>query len=466
MKYFLCTICFISFIGTNAQYVFRTEIDTNNAAYQISNVIQNADTSYILAGIIIGAFTQDFDCSVVKLSPQGKVLWSKHYPMPFDEFNAQIVHAHDSGYILSATTYSYPEPDNDGVKDIIVLKLDTDGNEEWRKVLPAYDHYYTIKSPDSTYVIIGNYKDSINDMSIIVYKIDIYGNIVWTNKMGTNGWDTPFHSKIYCDEQANIYFGFLTDSGAINYLHGFFCKISANGNLIYKKFFPEHPIERHLVGPIHIFALKGKHYYNRNNGIYEINLLTGDENLVNQLDAIAEIHVLGDNISMITTQLGSTHKLELVRLNEKFSPYWSQTLTETKFFPKDAYSCSDNGNLFVFGVEEITGNHKTIIIKTDCNGNYDEWKICALHTEENIVEQGVIRVYPNPVRSEIFIIVSQPGEYLLRLIDVNGRELLTQNRKIESNSSISATHLPQGVYFLSIYNKNTGDMHTEKIIKY
>ena len=79
--------------------------------------------------------TTDLDLWLLKLTPQGNILWSKIYGDLEDEVATKINNTTDGGFIVSGYSRSNNcSPDsNSGFHDYWLLKLDNNGNQQWCK---------------------------------------------------------------------------------------------------------------------------------------------------------------------------------------------------------------------------------------------------------------------------------------------------------------------------------------------
>lgn len=82
----------------------------------------------------------------------------------------------------------------------------------------------------------------------------------------------------------------------------------------------------------------------------------------------------------------------------------------------------------------------------------------SLSTSENLIE--FVRVYPNPTQNYITIQLTNEivGETKIDLFDIQGRKIISKNT-IQNTEELNLSGLTDGIYFLSIQNKN------HKIIK-
>jgi len=75
----------------------------------------------------------------------------------------------------------------------------------------------------------------------------------------------------------------------------------------------------------------------------------------------------------------------------------------------------------------------------------------------------LLKLYPNPT-SDYFKIESDFNSFLVSISSIDGRiqkELLFQNHYEE----IDITQLPNGLYFIKIYNLNNDDFCVQQIMK-
>ena len=67
----------------------------------------------------------------------GYSLWARVYGGPGDDFNYEFKRTSDGGYIIVGQTFSFGAGDG----DLLVMKLDSQGNIQWQKTYegPGYD---------------------------------------------------------------------------------------------------------------------------------------------------------------------------------------------------------------------------------------------------------------------------------------------------------------------------------------
>ncbi|WDC84978.1 hypothetical protein PL321_05365 [Caloramator sp. mosi_1] len=150
----------------------------------------------------------DFDALLLKYNESGNLEWIKKFGgEAFDTFNSVNV-CKDGGFIVSGFTKSkYGDIGNGNVKDEdgLVVKFDSRGNIEWKTTFGgSRSERFTNAIPISNgYLVIGYSNSEDGDLSGlnkgeydgIVIKLDREGNIEWKSSFGGSRWD-KFYSAI------------------------------------------------------------------------------------------------------------------------------------------------------------------------------------------------------------------------------------------------------------------------------
>lgn len=119
------------------------------------------------------------DIYLIKIDDSGNQLWAKPYGTAGDDIGRSAVETTD-GYLIIGTATN---PDNNS-KDIYLLKVDFNGNEQWSKFIgdALFDEGYDIAAlSDGNFGIIGNI-DTGED--VLLSKIDADGEEIWSTSFG------------------------------------------------------------------------------------------------------------------------------------------------------------------------------------------------------------------------------------------------------------------------------------------
>ena len=147
-------------------------------------------------GLIIGATTNSFgggnsDFYLIKTDADGNETWANAYHPTgehghgFDWGNSMCVAPNGSFYI---TGYS----DCDDLMNAYVIKIDPEGQEVWARTVGEefYDYGNAVCAGDDGSVLVcGTTKALFNNNDLLVAKLDTDGNIVWEKKAGGDGTD-------------------------------------------------------------------------------------------------------------------------------------------------------------------------------------------------------------------------------------------------------------------------------------
>lgn len=142
-----------------------------------------SDSCFYLAG------ADTSDLSLMKINPDGVLLWSKTYGGSEQQFAEDCSATFEGGLILTGwTSYS-------GDVDLWLLKLDSDGELEWSKVFgdSVEDRGFSvIQTSDGGYAALGSQLDSNCVPDVFLMKTDSSGNLEWESSFGGNDSDIGF----------------------------------------------------------------------------------------------------------------------------------------------------------------------------------------------------------------------------------------------------------------------------------
>jgi uncharacterized delta-60 repeat protein len=194
---------------------------------------QTADGGYIVAGQTDSFGAGDADIWVLKLTSNGTITWQRTYGGPAWDTATFIQQTHDGGYIVAGDTNSY----GTGGRDIWVLKLSSSGSIIWQKTYGGGNWEGTasiFQTSDSGYIVAG-YTGSfgIGWDDILIIKLDYNGNIMWQKTYGGANYDHA-DSVQQTDDGGYIVAGQTQSFGAGN-TDIWILKLSNTGNIIWQK---------------------------------------------------------------------------------------------------------------------------------------------------------------------------------------------------------------------------------------
>jgi hypothetical protein len=137
------------------------------------------------------------DAWIVKLDPNGNIIWQNTIRATDDEYLACMDTTLDNGVIMAITTKSGIGLEKTvplyGVYDCWLVKLDSSGNVQWQNVivLPGYDLVLIekiVQLSDGGYVALGRQGiDGTGISSPVLLRLDSLGNLIWNQPFFSSG---------------------------------------------------------------------------------------------------------------------------------------------------------------------------------------------------------------------------------------------------------------------------------------
>jgi hypothetical protein len=147
------------------------------------------DEGFILLGETTSYDKGGGDAWLVKLDSDGNEQWNKSYGGNRADYGFDIIQNNDGGYTIAGGTKTYSIGDH----DTWLVKTDYLGNEIWNKSFGGEmrdQGYALLKSSDDGFVICGgsgSFTPGPNDYWVI--KTDDKGNEIWNKTYGNEGYD-------------------------------------------------------------------------------------------------------------------------------------------------------------------------------------------------------------------------------------------------------------------------------------
>ncbi len=152
-----------------------------------TSIQHTLDGNYVIGGASTSFTTGANDFYLVKVDPQGAVLWSKSYGTTADELSYYMNICSDGGFVLSGLTGNFPN------RNVYVVRTDSDGNLQWStSVGGAGDDFgwYVLEANDGGYIITGATDVfSSGDYDGYLVKLNSAGALQWTKVYTGTGAD-------------------------------------------------------------------------------------------------------------------------------------------------------------------------------------------------------------------------------------------------------------------------------------
>ena len=96
------------------------------------------------------------------------------------------------------------------------------------------------------------------------------------------------------------------------------------------------------------------------------------------------------------------------------------------------------------------------------NGYYPAMDIQALSIDD-VALNIEIKVYPNPTSQSLYVSHPDMSSFGITIVDLNGKQLYSGT--INKEEPLDVSNYTQGMYLVSVENKETNKKNTYKIIK-
>lgn len=414
------SLCFMR-VDINGDTLWIKEYGLTSNFYYLStgSLHPTSDGNYICAGSVTDTLGNS-DALLIKLTVNGDTLWTKRFGGPFYDAGRDCQQTIDGGLILIAENDSL----NDGLDDFILIKMDSSGNQQWKRRYNAGNYEVPIcgfQTQDKGYIISGGRDLSSTNTSNWIVKTDSLGIMQWNKTYGSGGndgmcWITQLNDGTYITTGAKAIAG-LDRQACIRKLHsnGTLNWEKLDGGISYDAFYC------HVVELSNSYVFFGD-FYNPSNKS-EAGLLKTD--------------TAGNQIWKRT--------------------YFFNSAVNNYTF--DMKKTSDNG--FIISGQTVDVSGDAWLVKIDSNGC--EIVNCNVGINELSVSDFKLQIYPIPASSEINILIEggNLNDYLISIINILGEE-----QKAEINkSTISISDLASGVYFISAQSKKGQKNLFQKFIK-
>lgn len=200
------------------------------------SLIETNNGNFVLAGTENGFYnptqtdfvTHDADALLIKTNNAGEQIWYKTFGGNSHDWVKDIIEAPDGGYLVCGSTQSFGA----GSFDVLLMKIDEDGNELWKKTFggPEFEYGEKICLSDDGNLYLTATSASFSDNkkpNHLIIKTDLSGNEIWSKVLGTD--DSDYSSGIVATPDSGLVFTGWTKNGEHGKTDIIFYKLSKNG---------------------------------------------------------------------------------------------------------------------------------------------------------------------------------------------------------------------------------------------
>ncbi len=161
---------------------------TGGSTNKLFSGIATSD-GFVVFGLIPSNSNGTSAAWVVKLDLSGNIIWNKTFSVSVDSALRAGVLAQDGDYVIAG----YAATQGDSNYAFYLLKVDPNGNLVWNKTYGGTESekaYSIAKAPDG-YVLVGDVESPTSSTDAWVLKVDTNGNALWNRTVGGKDADSP-----------------------------------------------------------------------------------------------------------------------------------------------------------------------------------------------------------------------------------------------------------------------------------
>lgn len=256
-----CNSAFVIKLNKNGNILWTKQFGATDLVATGNDIAIDSFSNVYLLGVVQGEgilYGQKLkgknDSFLVKYDRDGNMLWFKLYGVENSYLYSNSINIDKNNNIyISGKTYGNFDENNviSGFYDLFILKLDSDGNKIWTKLLGAKDKETEGNDicfdENANLYVLGNTNANLDGQvstgytNILIVKYDIDGNKIWTKIIGNSKVYVETY-KITVDKNDYIYALGVTDGSLenqckIGILDFYLIKLDSNGNKIFTRLF-------------------------------------------------------------------------------------------------------------------------------------------------------------------------------------------------------------------------------------
>ena len=379
----------------------------------VNAVISTIDENFLIVGYSSSFGLGDNEGFVSKVNSSGTEIWSKVIGASGDDEFGNVIQLKNSDFAI----VGWSENSN-GNEDLNITRITNSGEVVWSKHFGGTENdraYDIIETSDGNLLISGWSKSFGNGLrDIVILKMNLDGQIIWSNIFGREGNDWCHIGGISEDGDGNyIVVGTWTKDLGINGHNGFLFKLNSQGEIIFSKIFGGNSDDA-MNGFIR--ELDGKYY----------------------------------NIGGTWSWNGNKHEIWINELNKSGGLNWSKTIGLENENIRIGSVSMTSSNDFLISAFEFTDSSRGfgLLIKVDktgeiiwaknTGGNDIDKIFSSIETQDGILSFGYTQPSEDEDKDILILKTSNGGKSPVCSVDIP----LTVNKvlpnSIEINESIKA----------------------------
>ncbi|HRE73086.1 MAG TPA: T9SS type A sorting domain-containing protein [Flavobacteriales bacterium] len=478
----LLLLCLTGF-NAGAQSIFFQKIIGNSGSFYSRDVIQTADTGYVVCGSSSGLGDYTANGFLMKLDKFGTRLWTKSYGGSNADWAMRVLEESDGSLVFAGYTNST----NNSGYDIWLAKTNSNGVLQWSRTYGGSDWdfgYSILKTNDGNYLIAGEtYSFGNGNADGFLLKVDMNGDSLWMQTYG--GPLNENARKVITLPDGSFIFTGTTNSPPSTSKDIWLVKTDAMGAVVWDRRLGSAADDEgqsivlsrtngEIVGvgstDSSYSTLNSDQYYFRTDdqGMLICHFLYGGPAEETTHDVCERWNGYGI-VAGMTLSYGSGFG-DMICYYPHNGCFWTGGQTIGTPDRDEAWAVketSDSGYVVVGQTENGPGFTNVYIVKAGPTMFVTPLLITEfdISSVDEVATTNSLEVYPNPFNGPINISwYGREGRNRIRLFDISGK-LIAEETLYGSNGTIEPDLSAKGIYFLEIINENSGERITRRIIK-
>jgi hypothetical protein len=451
-------------------------IYTNNGYDFGEGVCQLSDSSYLITGSSSSFGEGPAQAFILHVDSSGNRLWSNSYGGAESDWGRRIFAVEGDGIYVAGYTNSF----GNGLFDFYFFKTDFQGNLLFEKTYGGSNFeklHGAVMMPDTTFILVGETLSNdteIEDMYLMRLKSN--GDTIWTKTIGSAGKDVAKNVNIVNDSTFIVVGDYFVQDSLMQ--KAIVMKMNVNGNIDWTNYAGQSgnyslndvTINNNIIRAVGsnfvvnngetTFSYVYKYLANLDGSlIIELLDQSGVDTRIDYLTAYGDsnrFYIAEQAINSTIPVFGVGEDCFIRRFNEYL--FWENVpMLNTSNLGQDQTNqmipTSDGGAIIVgYNTSFGAGGKNITLVKIGANDDYPasytapiENSLLSIETIENY---DLISIFPNPIDQQVQISSTFLGKISIQIIDLSGKKIYENS--FESNMNINFESYQSGVYFIQI----------------
>lgn len=201
-----------------------------------NNLYLAHDNSLIMSGVIDKTTVETHDVLLMNISANGSISWYKQYGEEGQDKSNNMAVCSDGGYIIAAESCSH----SNGLSDAWLIRTDSQGNVLWENNFggPLLEEAFHVEqTPEGGFIVAAYTKPSLYEFSdAIILKLDQDGNEQWRKTYGSAKEDYAW-SITTAQDDGYVFCGMINGDSWNSGGDGWLVKLDQNGAKVWEQTF-------------------------------------------------------------------------------------------------------------------------------------------------------------------------------------------------------------------------------------